>query len=290
MISIGARAHDFGRFPADELASRIASTGVQCVQLALSKALPNSPRYPQDVDINLVTEAFNKKRLDIAVLGCYINPVHPDPHVRDQELERFEQHLLHASGFHCGIVGTETGSCNPDCSFHPNTATEETFQLLLSSVRRLVKTAERISETTDKVFVGIEPVAETHTIHTPQLMQRLIEEINSPYLGVIFDPTNLVGRTGIISQNRFLDDCFKSFGEHIIAIHAKDYRITEGSCGPVKSKSLPAGTGDLDWSGIFRRLKNIGKTTVPVILEDLRPEDVPATLDRMLNLWNKTSL
>ncbi|WP_304224557.1 sugar phosphate isomerase/epimerase [Gracilinema caldarium] len=290
MITIGARAHDFGRLPAEILANRIAETGVQCIQLAISKALPDAPRYPADIDVHAVTKAFEQHQIGIAVLGCYINPVHPDPETREQELTRFEQHIQAAPEFHCTIVGTETGSRNPDCSFHPDTATEATYELFCESVHRLVRRAEQIAAHSQPVIIGIEPVADTHTISSPRLMQRLLKDIDSPSLGVIFDPVNLIGKTGVVSQDSFLDDCFASFGAHIVAIHAKDYRITEGSCGPIKSKSLPAGTGDLDWLGLFRRLRSIGKTDIPVLLEDLQPKEIPATKSRILDLWNQSAL
>lgn len=284
MITLGVRAHDFGRLPTLQLAEKIADTGVHYVQLALSKAFPEMYESPKMADAPGIAAAFHEKGLQIAVLGCYINPVHPDLFVRERALARFEEHLEWASVFGCSIVGTETGSRNQDCSYHPETTTEQTFRELVSSISHLVNYAEKLGS----VIVGIEPVAEIHTVHSPALMNRLLREIDSPALGVIFDPVNLVPKTGVRSQDEFLDECFDSFGSKIVVIHAKDYRISEGSSGPVKSKSLPAGTGELDWKGLFQRLKNIGNPPLPVLMEDLRPEEVPATRDRLLSLWNQS--
>ncbi|AEJ18795.1 sugar phosphate isomerase/epimerase family protein [Gracilinema caldarium] len=284
MIRFGCRAHDFGKKAPEELAQDIAKTGVECVQLALSKALPESPASPGITDVPAIVSAFNSQNLQIAVLGCYINPVHPDLNERTKALARFEDHLAWAPNMGCAIVGTETGSVQPDCSYHPETLSDATFKQLVISITRLVRYAENIGP----VIVGIEPVAEKHTIQSPALVKRLLDEIDSPALGVIFDPVNLVPETGIRLQDAFLDECFESFGSKIIAIHAKDYILCEGSCGPVKSKSLPAGTGELDWAGVFRRMKRFKLEGLPVLIEDIDPRFIAKTRAYLQKLWDDT--
>ncbi len=284
MILFGCRAHDFGKKDPEALARDIAKTGVDCVQLALSKALSGSPISPGVTDVPTIVSAFNRHGLQIAVLGCYINPVHPEWIARTNALACFADHFAWAPSMGCKIVGTETGSVNPDCSYHPDTLSDVTFKQLVNSIARLVRYAERIGN----VMVGIEPVAEKHTIQSPALMKRLLVEIDSPALGVIFDPVNLVPSTGISVQDDFLDECFESFGSKIIAIHAKDYTITEGAYGPMKSKSLPAGTGELDWAGVFRRMKKFKLDSLPVLIEDIDPVSVAKTRVYLQQLWEDT--
>ena len=57
MIRVGVRAHDFGKLPADELARRIAATGMSCVQLAVSKAIAGLDLKPVDGRSMTVNEA-----------------------------------------------------------------------------------------------------------------------------------------------------------------------------------------------------------------------------------------
>jgi hypothetical protein len=61
-------------------------------------------------------------------------------------------------------VGAETGSCDPGCSWHPDTKKRETFDLLCSSVERFFKTAEKRGS-----MVGIEGVADRHTLSSIEL-------------------------------------------------------------------------------------------------------------------------
>ena len=288
MMRIGVRAHDFGTHGAAESAALIAPTGADCIQLAISKALTAKAAVPGDLGPGgpaAAAVAYRSRGIDIAVLGCYINPVHPDPAARDAALERFKAHLAAAKEFGCAVVGTETGSRNADCSFHPETASESTFRDLVASVRRLADYAEKVGG----VVVAVEAVAEVHTIGTAAAMERLLREVGSPAVGVIFDPTNLTPRTGLPSQDEFLDECFSRFGPRIVAVHAKDYRILEGSCGPKKSASLRPGTGEADWEGIFRRLRRLGKQDVPVLIEDIAPRDAPEAVAYLTSVWKALS-
>lgn len=284
MIRIGVRAHDFGTHTAAESAARIAPSGARCIQLALSKALSGNPPTAADLGSGgsaAVAAAYRERGIGIAVLGCYINPVHPDPQAREFSLQRFESHLRSAADFGCAIVGTETGSRNADCSFHPETDSEETFRDLVTSVRRLADCAE----VQGNVFVGVEAVSSVHTVGTAAAMERLLAEVGSAALGVIFDPTNLTPPSGHRSQDEFLDECISRFGSRIVAVHAKDYRIVDGCCGPQKSPSLRPGTGVSDWTGIFRRLRRIGLTDLPVLIEDTNPQDAPEAIAYLTQAW-----
>ncbi|TCW62305.1 sugar phosphate isomerase/epimerase [Treponema sp. J25] len=282
MMNIGVRCHDVGIFPPDLLAEKVAATGVRCVQLALSKALPGAPLVPEEVNIPQVSGAFQRQGLSIAVLGCYINPVHPDRNQREAALRRFEAHLRAAPLFGCSIVGTETGSCAADCSYHPDTERDATFADLVASAERLVRCAETIGS----VIVGIEAVAEKHTISTPEKMARLLKEIDSPHLGVIFDPTNLVPSSGIDDMGAFLDRCFEAFGHKIVAVHAKDYRMELVDGRMIKSPSLPAGTGLLPWPDILRRLRALNREAVPILIEDIKASHIEETRRRLETFWS----
>ena len=286
MITIGVRAHDFGTLPPEELAAAVALPGVSCIQLALSKAVSGVEKDPAilgPAGARSIRDAFSRRGVSIAVLGCYINPVHPDPSARNEALRRFEDHLRAAADFGCRIVGTETGSIEPDCSFHPDTAKESTFRALVDSVRRLARVAEATGP--GGAIVGIEAVADKNTISSAALMKRLLAEVDSPSVGVIFDPTNLVPNKGVKSQDSFLDECFAAFGDRIVAIHAKDYRMEEGRGGPGKVHPLPAGTGELDWVGFFRRLRAAGKDGVPILLENAGPAETPGAIERLQSAW-----
>jgi sugar phosphate isomerase/epimerase len=265
MIRIGLRAHDYGCLPPEDLAQTISAYGVESVQLALSKALSNPPA-PGSLSpgyARTLRGTFERKGLAIAVLGCYINPVHPDRDERERGLTLFEEHLRFSRDFGCSLVGTETGSRDPGCSYHPDTKKSETFDLLCFSLERLLKTAEICGS-----IAGIEPVADRHTVSSIELMARLIEKFPSPALGVIYDPVNLIPGGGLSgSQEEFFREALDAWGSRIMAVHLKDFRMEGGK----KIGDLPAGAGELDWSCLLKLLME-KKPGIDLLLENSGPE------------------
>lgn len=277
----GLRAHDFGRQPADILAQTLSAYRPSCIQLAITKALPDIAASYGSLDsptAQSIARAFTAKNIGIAVLGCYINPIHPDRDARESHLLRFEEHLRLVRDFGCGIVGTETGSLNPDCSWHPDTQGEAAFDTLCRSVERLVRKAEGSG-----CIVGIEPVAGQHSLSSIEKTKRLLDRIDSRALGIIYDPVNLVPDSGIgESWESFFTRAAVAFGDRIVAVHAKDCTFIAGR----KSGALPAGTGELDYPALFRMLRTTAPLA-PVILENASPSTAPAAMDFIEALWKE---
>jgi sugar phosphate isomerase/epimerase len=264
MLQIGLRAHDYGKLPPEQLADALAVFRPASIQLALAKAFPDAPP-PGGLTTGYarnIRNIFERRGIALAVLGCYINPVHPDPVIREKMLRRFEEHLRFAHDFGCSVVGTETGSLNADCSFHPDTQKPETFDLLCRSVERLVTCAEKCG-----AIAAIEPVADQHTVSTIEKTAKLLERIPSPALGIIYDPVNLIPQAGLTcDQKSFFTRAFDAFGNSIVAIHAKDFRMEEGG----KSAALPAGTGELDYPALLSLLSR-KKPGIDILLENSGP-------------------
>jgi sugar phosphate isomerase/epimerase len=271
MIQIGLRAHDYGKLPPEQLADTIAAYHPESIQLALAKALVPAPS-PGSLSpgyARRIRKIFEVRNISIAVLGCYINPIHPDPGEREKSLRSFEEHLRFARDFDCALVGTETGSLNANCSFHPDTEKEETFDDFCKSVERLINCAEKCGS-----MVAIEPVAYQHTISSIEKMDRLLRRFPSPALGVIWDPVNLMPITGLEeSQESFFTRCLECWGDKIAAIHAKDFRMEGGR----KKGDLPAGTGDLDWPVLLRLLQK-RKDCIDILLENTQPATARSTM------------
>ncbi len=268
-MRFGARVHDFGKGTVEELAPQIAAKGFSCVQLALAKAITNIDSGLGRLNPGLayhIGSVFSQNQLQIAVLGCYINMIHPDPTERRKLIERFKEHIRYARDFGASIVGTETGSLNADYSSHPGNDSEEAFQSLLPVVAELVAEAEKFG-----VFVCIEGVA-SHTVTTNAKMKRVLETIQSNNLQVIFDPVNLITAANHQEQDRIINEAFEWFGEKIITIHAKDFIIENG-----KKKIVPVGQGWLNYELFLKTLKT-RKPYINLMLEDARPETAAASM------------
>ncbi|MDR2541868.1 MAG: sugar phosphate isomerase/epimerase [Treponema sp.] len=264
-MQIGLRAHDYANnVSPEELAEILAVYHPASIQLALAKALScgSAPGQLSPGFARRIRQILEKKDISIAVLGCYINPVHPDPQERENQLRRFEEHLRFARDFGCALVGTETGSCNGNCSFHPDTEKSSTFDLFCSSLERLLKTAEKCGS-----IVAIEAVADIHTISTIEKMEQVLRRLASPALKVIYDPVNLIPNAGLTeSHEQFFTRAFNAFGNEIAVIHAKDFRIEENK----KNGMLPAGTGELDYPALLRIIM-ARKSGIDILLENTNP-------------------
>ena len=76
-------------------------------------------------------------------------------------------------------------------------------------------------------MVGIEGVAK-HVINTPERMKRVLDEVKSNNLQVIFDPVNLINENNYDRQDELVRKSFELFGDRIVAIHAKDFVYENG--------------------------------------------------------------
>jgi sugar phosphate isomerase/epimerase len=272
---LGLRAHDFGCQSPEALARRLASYGATCVQLALAKALPGIAAGTEPLDsasAEKIRTSFDSTGIRISVLGCYINPVHPDQAALEAGLRRFEAHLRAARLFGCRIVGTETGPVEP--------AEDKAFVTLLKNIERLVAIAE-----SSGAIVGVEPVADTHVLSSIEKTSNLLAAILSPALGVIFDPVNLVPAAGLaMSQEAFFKEAFDAFGSRIVAVHAKDFRMESGR----KSAPLPAGSGEMDYPRFFGMLRKLHHRP-DILLENTGPATAATALERMSRILCMTT-
>lgn len=244
-MKIGIRAHDFGRLPLEEMVEKIKNKGFSAVQLAPFKALEEV-----DIDSHLspglahhIGETFRKNDVQIAVLGCYINPLAPGEE-GIKSIDRFKEYIRYARSFGCSVVATETGSLNADWSFNKDNHSEQAFMKVVEVIKELVEEAEKFG-----VFVGIEGVIR-HIVHSPEKLRRVIDEVNSNNLQIVFDPVNLLDINNYKRQDEIIRESIELFGDRIVAVHAKDFIIEENEL-----KTVPAGTGLLNYELLFELLK-----------------------------------
>ena len=286
---LGCRAHDFGRLPLEELAARIADAGFDCIQFAPGKAVAGFEPGPDGgIDPAFAARAasaFAKRGVRISVLGCYINPIHPDPDERRRSLDRFKAYLRAAPDLGCGIVATETGSLNADCSFHAGNRGEAPFEELVASVSELAEEAERRG-----VTFCVEGVVR-HVAHSPRRLADLVARVGSPALAFLLDPVNYLDASNYEDRIRIIDEAFSRFGPGIRVLHAKDF-VPAAAIGKAPSASpdeperrpesegaalgiVPPGQGLLDYPRILASLE-AANPAADILIEDLRPEDMPA--------------
>ena len=90
MKNIGFRAHDFGTFSSVEDLGKTVSQvrSPSFIQLALGKVIKPSRSWQEwdEEYISGVRDTLASYGVSIAVVGCYINPVHPDGEKRKENI------------------------------------------------------------------------------------------------------------------------------------------------------------------------------------------------------------
>jgi len=263
-MQIGIRAHDCKADSFEGLVSEIERQGFSCAHLALTKAVKEFP-----VDRGAMTpgmaiymkRVFEKKGVDIAVLGCYLNLATPDPVQLAEFTETYKAHIRFASLLGCGVVGTETGAVNVEYQFEPANHSEEALAIFIKNLKPVVEYAEKMG-----VILAIEPVY-VHIVSTVEKARRVLDEINSPNLQIIFDPVNLLSPDNYQAQDEIIEKAFALLGNDIAVIHAKDFRIEEDMV-----KSVEIGTGIFHYDVLMKQVKT-RKPFIHVTLEDTKPEN-----------------
>lgn len=257
-MNLGIRAHDIETNSLEELVNEVAEKGLTSVQLALSKSLPEL--YPGLGSLSPglarhIGNAFSAKGIQIAVLGCYFNMIHPDPIERRKGIDRFKEHLRFARDFGCSIVGTETGNVNAEIVYTKDNFKEQPFMEVVESVSELVKEAEKFG-----VIVGIE-AGVNHPIYSVKTMKRLLDRIDSPNLQVIFDPFNLLTIDNYQNQEEIFEEAFELLGDRMVIFHAKDFIIEDNSI-----RQVPVGHGLLNYDKLCSFLRQ-RKPLINILLE-----------------------
>ena len=278
--TIGFRAHDLGTFTSlSDLAKFAASFQKPTViHLALHKVLKGKERPVEEYDSAYVQEIHDtlaREGVSLSMIGSYFNPIHPDPEIRQAQINRYIINLKYTKQFGCRIVGTETGSHNPDITYDMATYEPENFDLCLKTIDQLVNAAE-----TYDALACIEPVSHHHTISTVERALKVSETFKSEHFGFIYDPVNLVPYPGIPesdgsvrerpsdeAQERFFRSAFDAWGSRIKTIHIKDYRLNP--VDGTKIGNLMAGTGVINWK-LFFRLMDEYRIQVPMSMENIQ--------------------
>ena len=131
------------------------------------------------------------------------------------------------------------------------------------------------------VTVAIEPVFVT-TIYSPRIMRQMLDDINSPKLGVLLDVSNLTYPETRNFQCDTINDAFDLFGDKIKAIHLKDFTFDENN---VKHFAI-AGSGELMTELIFDRIEALSDKP-EIILDETKVTDYEKSLNTLEEVFNE---
>lgn len=277
-MQLGIRLHDIKKAPLEERLRIADEQGFRCGHLALSKVISE---YPTD-DAALtpgyacyLKRIFAESRLDVAVLGCYLNLANPNAESLKKIWGRYMAHIRFASLLGAGVVGTETGAVNEAYRYEERNHSEEALQIFIRNLRPVVEYAEKMG-----VIFAIEPVFK-HIVCDPERARKVLDEIASPNLQIIFDPVNLLDISNYQDRERIIHEAIDLLGQDIAVVHIKDFRIEDGNM-----VSVAAGTGEMDYGEIIRFMKT-RKPYIHATLENTVPDNAVAAREYIQGLWDQ---
>ena len=253
MIQLGIRLHDVNTAASLEektmeaRAEKAKQEGFSCVHLAYQKVISGVSFDAAALNEGLACytkRVFQEQRLDIAVLGCYLNLAHPDPAELAKIKSRYFGHLRVAALSGCSVVGTETGAPNAQYKLDANTHSREALDTFIRNLAEVVERAEHWG-----VSMAIEPVW-NHIVYNADRAVEVLKAIQSPNLRIILDPVNLLCMENADNREAIFQDAFEKLCDHIAVVHLKDFVRRDG-----KLVSVAAGTGEMNYENILRFVK-----------------------------------
>lgn len=276
-MQLGIRLHDMEKAPLERRLQIAQEQGFRCGHLALSKVISEYSVADSALTPGFacyLRNLFAASKMDVAVLGCYLNLADPDEERRKRNQARYLAHIRFASLLGAGAVGTETGAVNEAYQYEERNHSEEALQIFINNLRPVVEYAEKMG-----VVFAIEPVFK-HIVWDSKRARRVLDEIASPNLQIIFDPVNLLDISNYQNREQIIREALTILGNDIAVVHIKDFRVENG-----KLLSVAAGTGEMDYGDIIRFMKE-EKPYIHATLENTNPDNAEAARAYIQELWD----
>lgn len=264
-MKIGVRAHDYGKHSIENLASLLREEGYDGAQLALPKAFKEIDTY-EDIrpsHIERIRRAFEENRVEIPVMGCYMDLGNPDDGIRRYAVETLKACLGYGKEMGAGMVGTETA--------YPRLNREERAAwrpYMMDSLKRVMEEARRVD-----MKLAIEPVY-WHPLTDIETTLETIRILDDPeHLRLIFDASNLLEFPESTDQDAYWSQWLSSAGAYIDVMHIKDYSL--GTDRAYQPKQL--GEGILRYKEISRWLHD-NKPDMYLLREEMNPASAGADI------------
>jgi sugar phosphate isomerase/epimerase len=207
--------------------------------------------------ISELSAALKEQDVEIFEVGGYRNILHTDESVRQENLKYLARCLEVADRIGCRMVGTITGSRNPEgnkwsdnYAVHPDNWTLETWKLTVSGFKQILKDTAGM-----KAALGLEAQITTN-LDGPVAHRNLMEDVGDPRCKVNLDPTNMVHLSNHFHTTELLNQCFDLLGENIYGCHAKDSYVAPHTQTVYVQEVCP-GRGSMDYETYLVRISRL---------------------------------
>ncbi len=235
-------------FPGHEPGPIFAATraaGYASTQYNFScSGLASMPDAIPQAATDAVRAASESETIDVVAVSGTYNMIHPDPVVRERGHARLAVIAAAARHLPTRLVTLCTGTRDPVDQWrrHRDNATAAAWADLLASMEVALEIAERYD-----VDLGVEPEL-ANVVCSADRARRLIDELQSPRLRIVFDPANLIEPSSYARQQAIVSQAVAQLADRIAMAHAKD-RDRLGAFAT-------AGTGLLDYPHVVASLRD----------------------------------
>ncbi len=270
-MELGIFAKTFDRSSVRGCLAAVADAGISAVQFNFSLAgLDTVPsRIPPRV-ISAVRAAAEAYDLTLAAVSGTFNAAHPEPTYRAEYVRRFPVLAAAAAELGIPVVTLSSGSRDPAGLWrhHPDNDTDAAW-----SDARQTLTALAAIAADQGIVVAFEP-EHANVVSTAARGVRMLAEVGSPQLGVVFDAANLITRPDApaVEIESTIAEAIDALGPRIVLAHAKELTADRAA--------VPAGAGVLPWAFIAARLEAAGFSGA-LVIHGLREIDVPRAVDTL---------
>jgi sugar phosphate isomerase/epimerase len=267
-MEIGIFARTFDGDSVEQLLEAALSHKLRTVHFNLKCAgVPTLPETLEPILCQDIRQAFEQRGMTMVALSATFNAIDPNQPLRREQTRRTVELIRHCRSLGTEVVSLCTGTRDPSdmWRYHPDNAEPVAWRDLICTLEQLLPAAEA-----EQVVLGIEPEV-ANCVDSAAKARRLLDDMQSPWLKIIFDAANLFWPDKLDNMSATLEKAVDLLGPDIVMAHAKD--IT----GDEAKKQQAAGTGRLDWTMLFRLLRRTGFDG-PVILHNLEPSQVDAAV------------
>lgn len=262
-MQIGIFAKTFPGSDPDTVLAAVNAAGFVATQYNWScSGLASVPdEIPTRLEQNVLV-ATKTHDLDMVAVSGTVNLIHPDLEVRQSGIDNLKPVIRSAPAIGAPVVTLCTGSRNAEDQWadHADNHSEEAWADLLTAIEQLVPVAEEAG-----LKLGVEPEL-ANVINSAEAAKRLIDELQSDALTIVFDPANLFEIASLDEQQHIVAEGLERLAGYIGMAHAKD-RTEDGDF-------TAAGQGVLDYPFFLGRLRDVGFDG-PLVTHGLSADEAP---------------
>ena len=260
IMGIGIFAKTFIRPTLEQVLDCVYEQGIKNIQFNMSCAgLAPLPDFIDPVTSKRIFHETERRDIKISAVSGTFNMIHPNKLEREIGLARLNTLATASKEMGASVITLCTGTRDPDNMWrkHPGNREGSAWKDLLACMETALGIAEN-----HNVMLAFEP-EQANVVDSAEKGKRLLNEMKSNKLKVVFDAANLFHKDNISHMKQTMENAFHLLNDAIIMAHAKDININKNEL-----RFVAAGEGILDYDTYLKLLHEY-RFSGALILHDL---------------------